>query len=131
VVRPALALLAFISIAVVAAGSVFFRPTPLHGPDAAWGDYPEFLAATRSATHDGDTIALLVPARRGSNDYSYAYFRASYFLAGREVLPVIDDNGRIIAANVRNAQFVAAWHGRLASDRRLLWRAHGGELYGR
>ncbi len=124
-------MLAFISIALVSAGSDFFRPAPLHRLDAAWGDYPEFLAAVRSATHNGVTIALLVPARRGSNDYSYAYFRASYFLAGRAVLPVIDDNGRIIAENVRNAQFVAAWHGRLASNRRLVWRGHGGELFGR
>jgi hypothetical protein len=124
-------MLAFISIALVAAGSVFFRPVPAHRLDEAWGDYPEFLAAIRTTTQNGDTIALLVPARRGSNDYSYAYFRASYFLAGREVLPVIDDNGRIIAGNVRDAQFVAAWHGRLASERPLLWRAHGGELHGR
>lgn len=124
-------MLAFISIAVVSAGSIFFRPMPAHRPDAAWGDYPAFLAAIRSATHNGDTIALLVPARRGSNDYSYAYFRASYVLAGREVLPVIDDHGRIIAGNVSAAQFVAAWHGRLASNRRLIWRGHGGELFAR
>ena len=124
-------MLAFISIAVVSAASVFFRPVPQHPLDAAWGDYPQFLAAVRASTHDGDTIALLVPARRGSNDYSYAYFRASYFLAGREVLPVIDEDGRIIAGNVRDAQFVAAWHGRLASNRRLLWRAYGGEFFAR
>lgn len=124
-------MLAFISIAVVAAASLFFRPLPAHRLDEGWGDYPEFLAAIRDTTHNGDTIALLVPVRRGSNDYSYAYFRASYLLAGREILPVIDDNGRIIANNIRDARFVATWHGHLGSDRPLLWRAHGGELHGR
>ena len=110
-------MLAFISIAIVSAGSVFFRPLPQHPLDAGWGDYPQFLAAVRASTHSGDRIALIVPSRPRSNDHDYAYFRANYFLAGREVLPAQAD-----------AQFVAAWHVPLPPDRRVLWRAHGGAL---
>ena len=115
-------MVAFISIAAVAAASVFFRPTPAHRLDAGWGDYPEFLAAVRDATHDGDTIALIVPARPGSNDSEYAYYRASYLLAGRELRPAADGG---------NALYVAAWHAHIASDRRIIFRAHGGTLAAR
>ena len=112
-------MLAFIGIALISAVSVFFRPLPQHPLDAGWGDYPQFLAAVRASTQTGDRIALIIPSRLGSNDYDYAYFRASYFLAGREVLP---------AQDVRNAQFVAVWHDALPPDRRVVWRAHGGAL---
>ena len=104
-------MLAFISIAVVGAGSALFRPVPAHHLDAAWGDYPQFLEAVRASTHNGDRVALIVPSRPGSNDYDYAYFHASYFLAGREVLPAQAD-----------AQFVAAWQVPLPRDRRIVWR---------
>src|SRR5437660_12626763 len=65
-------------------------------PDRAWPDYPLFLQGVREHTRPGDTIAVIVPAMTWDGGYSYAYYRASYFLTGREVLPLVTrDNGRL------------------------------------
>jgi hypothetical protein len=129
-VRRALALVAFISVALLSiALTIAFTRQRSSSPD--WPDYAEFLAEVRNHTATGDSIALLVPARRGTTDYSYAYFRASYDLAGREVLPVISD-GTVLRENIARAGYVAVWHGRTAGmNRPVVWRGHGGELLGR
>ena len=130
--RRSLAMLAFFSIAALSIDYrtlLGMRVSP--SPDRNWPEYPEFLEEVRNSTRPGDSIALIVPARRGTNDYDYAFFRASYFLAGREVLPLIDAQGRVARENVDKARFVAVWHGRMQSNRPVVWRGRGGELLGR
>src|ERR1041385_1176909 len=56
--------------------------------DRMWLPYAAFLRGVREHTQDGQTIAVLVPTLDWDRGYSYAYYRASYFLAGREVLPL-------------------------------------------
>src|ERR1700688_5097444 len=58
-------------------------------PDRGWSEYPRFLEGVREHTKAGDRIAVIVPGMRWDDGYSYAYYRASYFLTGREVLPLI------------------------------------------
>ena len=51
--------------------------------------------------------AVIVPIMRWETGYSYAFYRASYFLTGREVLPVVTpDNGRL-PQNFRAAKYIA------------------------
>jgi len=71
--------------------------------------YVDFLESVRAHTKNGDTIALVVPQRRWEFGYSYAYYRASYVLAGRTVLPLVWHRNELLAANFAAAQYVAAW----------------------
>ena len=62
--------------------------------------------------------------------YADAYYRASYFLAGREVLPAVTWDDRPHPENVRAARYVAAWQLNVQPAGRgaLVWRGEGGEL---
>ena len=96
--------------------------------DGAWyPQYPRFLEALRAHTVDGQTMALVVPAKQWERGYSYAYYRASYFLAGREVLPIVGPDDRPIPENVARAPMLAAWHVNVRGGRPL-WRGEGGVL---
>jgi hypothetical protein len=96
--------------------------------DRAWyPGYPRFLEGVRAHTVNGQSIALVVPAKRWELGYMYAYYRASYILAGREVLPIVGPDDRTIAENVRRAPMLAAW-GVDARGGRVVWRGEGGVL---
>jgi hypothetical protein len=128
-VRRPLARIAFAALALASIVPTigFLRAQP---PSLDWPDYAEYLSAVAAHTAKGDSIALLVPARGNTNDYEYAYFRASYLLPGREILPVVV-KGRLIPENVQRARYVAMWRGRIALGRPVVWRGHHGELLGR
>jgi hypothetical protein len=91
-------------------------------------DYPAFLEDVRTATRRGDSIALLVPRRTWNDGYSYAYFRASYFLAGREVLPIFDEAGNVLPQNLGRARYLAAWRVRPPRNWRVVMSTHRGTL---
>jgi len=99
-------------------------------PDrGAWEAYPAFLEGVRAHTSPGDSIALVVPAMQWDNGYSYAYYRASYFLAGREVLPLVDRADVPQRANFARAKFVAAWGRRVQAPMlHTVWSGNGGVL---
>jgi hypothetical protein len=78
-------------------------------PDRATPEYPQFLTAVAAATPPGSKIAIFVPMRRWDDGYSYAYYRASYILAGREVLPIVWNDDRLLSANVARADYIAVW----------------------
>jgi hypothetical protein len=86
-----------------------------------------FVAGIRAHTKQGDAIALVLPMRDWER-YSRAYFRGSFALAGRTVLPVIARDGSVVRENVDRAQYVAAWHVRYAGEGTVVWRGHGGAL---
>jgi hypothetical protein len=102
---------------------------PDHG--AWWPDYPLFLLDVRGRTRNGDSIALVVPVTWASG-YDYAFYRASYFLAGREVLPIRMPD-RSLPGNVRMARYVAVWpqSGAVPNSLRLVIAAHRGALFER
>jgi hypothetical protein len=97
-------------------------------PDRQWPDYPRFLAGVREHTKPGDTIAVVVPAMGWDDGYSYAYYRASYFLTGREVLPLVTpENGRL-PENFRAAKYVAAFGVTLRVPADVVWQGERGAL---
>ena len=71
-------------------------------------EYPRFLADVASWTKRGDRIAIFVPARKWNDGYAYAYYRAHYFLTGREVLPLVWSNDRLLRENF-SAEYLAVW----------------------
>jgi hypothetical protein len=97
-------------------------------PDGQWLQYPRFLDEVRARTKPGDSIALIVPARRWEGGYSYAYYRASYFLAGREVLPVVNEQDQPIPQNVHGARYIAAIGVSLRVPADVIWQGEGGAL---
>ena len=101
----------------------------LRWPDGEWIQYPRFLRQVRAHTNDGDTITVIVPARKWDDGYSYAYYRASYFLAGRTVLPLVTSDDHMHPENFRAARYILAWQTQV--DPRLgaiVWRGEGGVL---
>lgn len=98
-------------------------------PDREWEQYPRFLEGVRERTRGGDSIALIVPKMKWDDGYSYAYYRASYFLAGRTVLPLITSDDRPHPENFRDARYIAVWRTSLPQGRRVLvWSGEGGVL---
>jgi hypothetical protein len=138
--RRRLALAVFVALAILAIdpnlfvialsnraaiGSVMARY-----PDRGWDAYPAFLEGVRAHTKAGDTIALVVPTSRWDGGYSYAYYRASYFLAGREVLPVVDRDDAPQPQNFARARYVAAWRRKVQPPIHVVWSGSGGALLG-
>lgn len=97
-------------------------------PDRGFPDYPLFLEGVRMHTKPGDRISVVVPAMN-TDSYRYAYYRASYFLAGREVLPLYY---RMVPhpQNLARADYLALWHS-LPPRARIVWAGHGGVLLSR
>jgi hypothetical protein len=97
--------------------------------DRMWPDYPRFLEGVRAHTQPGDTIAIVVPTLNWDNGYSYAYYRASYFLTGREVLPLSDSGNHLQLLNFRSAKYIAAWRAPLPQAHfTVVWSGAGGVL---
>ena len=94
--------------------------------------YPRFIEAVRASTPPGSTIVILVPTMHWDDGYAYAYYRASYLLSGRTVLPVVWRDDRVLIENVRGAQYVAAWRRQFPEERRrVVFRGAGGVLLAR
>lgn len=77
-----------------------------------------FLGGVRSRTMRGDTIVLVIPPLLQQQADAYR-FRASYHLAGRNVLPAEPEN-------LRRANYVAAWRVPVAGE--VTWAGDGGVL---
>lgn len=98
-------------------------------PDRLAPQYARFLRAVRDQTRDGDSIVIVVPMVRWDDGYAYAYYRASYFLAGREVLPLVTSDDRAHEDNFNAARYVAAWRWNVPpAKHEVVWRGEGGTL---
>ncbi len=97
--------------------------------DRLWPQFPRFIEGVRQHTQNGDSIALVTPTLDWDQGYSYAYYRASYFLAGRQVLPLAMDDKRLEPMNFRRAKYVAVF-GRPFPPSHLtpVWSGDGGTL---
>ena len=97
--------------------------------DRLWPQYPRFLEGVRAHTAPGDRVAIVVPAMQWDRGYSYAYYRASYFLPGRIVLPLVDPEDHPHPENFHEATFVAAWRSNFPQGRSTMaWSGEGGVL---
>jgi hypothetical protein len=97
-------------------------------PDRQWLRYPRFLEGVRAHTKPGDTIAVVVPAMGWDDGYSYAYYRASYYLTGREVLPLVTPENERLPRNFRDARYIAAFGVTLRVPADVVWQGEGGAL---
>jgi len=98
-------------------------------PDGNWQQYPRFLQQVRAHTRGGDSVVIVVPMLKWDDGYSYAYYRASYFLAGREVLPLVTADDRPHPENIRAARYIAGWHMRRQPGLgEVVWEGEGGVL---
>ncbi|MGH9420855.1 MAG: hypothetical protein ACRD3J_12835 [Thermoanaerobaculia bacterium] len=97
-------------------------------PEGRWPQFPRFMAEVRARTKAGDSIALVVPAREWDGGYSDAYYRASYLLAGREVLPVVNEQDEPVPQNLRSARYIAAIGVRFRLPAEVIWQGEGGAL---
>lgn len=97
--------------------------------DGTWQQYPRFLQQVRARTREGDSITAIVPTMKWDDGYSYAYYRASYFLAGRQVLPLITSDDHFHPENFRAVRYVFVWRtpvdGRMGA---VVWAGEGGVL---
>jgi hypothetical protein len=97
--------------------------------DRQWVQYAAFLRGVRAHTRGGETIAVLAPTLDWDHGYSYAYYRASYFLSGREVLPLADEARRVHPENLQRAELVAVWRAAVPpTHRTVVWSGDGGVL---
>jgi hypothetical protein len=97
--------------------------------DGEWKQYPRFLQRIRAYTRPGDSIAIVAPAMKWDDGYSYAYYRGSYFLAGREVLPLVTADDRPHVENFYRARYIATWRGKVPPGRyKVICQAEGGAL---
>lgn len=79
------------------------------GPDLAAPGYAAFLREVKERTPADARVALLVPMRQWSGGYEYAYYRASYALVPREVIPLVDPDDEAHLERAVEADYVAAW----------------------
>jgi hypothetical protein len=102
------------------------------GPDRAFPGYAAFISGARDRIPPDARVAIVVPMRRWNAGYEYAYYRASYILTGREVIPLVDRDDTAHLGRVRGADFVAVWN----MDAQIpgfapLWSHERGVLLGR
>ena len=142
--RRRIALLVFIALAIISVSTdaivfriAFANRAEMHRaftlyPDRGWNEYPKFLEGVRARTQPGDSIAIVAGDMHWDAGYSYAYYRASYFLTGREVLPLVSSDDVKLPANFARAKYIASWH-RNVNDatRHIVWSGDGGVLLGR
>ena len=98
------------------------------GSDRAWPDYPLFLQGVREHTNPGDTVAVIVPIMQWETGYSYAYYRACYFLTGREVLPLVTPDEQHLPQNFRAAKYIAVFGVGLRTPADVVWHSGRGAL---
>jgi hypothetical protein len=99
-----------------------------HASDPGWEQYLVFMDGVRIRTAKGDSIAIMVPARHWDDGYAYAYYRASYVLTGRQVIPLVSPDDRVVMGNLRQATYLAEWRHDLPVNRQVVWSGAGGKL---
>lgn len=117
--RSVLAAAAFLSIAAgsfnaelwraFTAGRAEARAALTELPFAQTPGLRTFLEEVRLRTHEGERIALLIPAAASPQPYRFHYVRAAYLLAGRQTVPLVDDAGRPLIRNLEQADAIASW----------------------
>jgi hypothetical protein len=73
-----------------------------------------FLMGVDARTPPHASIAIWVPFRQWEGGYGYAYYRSSYLLPGKQVVPLLAPNeDRPQFENLAQADYIACWGGRI------------------
>ena len=134
------ALLAFAAIAV---GSFQTLYLDIWRRDAAqmraqWTELPyrklpglrQLLVEADRRTPQGARILLATPHKPGEGGYRYAYARALYILAGRELVPLLDPTSeKRVPLRLESVDYIACW-GDCAAPRgfAVIWKSNDGAL---
>jgi len=100
----------------------------INRPDRRTPDYPAFLSEVARRTRSGESVAIVAPMRHWHSGYSYAYYRATYFLAGRRVVPIVDPDDRLHPERLKETDVIAVWNMPDFTGPEVLWSGHGGVL---
>lgn len=142
--RPRL-VAAAVGLAWVAIGAGVFQPLYLtiHRQDtkalaAMWTEAPfrkiaglrTMLVEVEARTKPGDRVLLVTPHRPWQGGYGYAFRRAQYVLAGRDVIPLLDRARDVVdERSIERAQYVACWPSCAPLEGfDLVWRGEPGML---
>ena len=80
-------------------------------------------------TPPGARILLVLPHRTWKGGYEYGFRRAQFLLYAKRVLPLIDEEGRLLRDNLQRAEYVACWREcELPGGYEILWRGPDGLL---
>jgi hypothetical protein len=90
--------------------------------------YVDFLEGVAARTRPGDSIVIVAPLPHWKTGYGYAYYRASYVLAGREVIPILADDDRVLHERLTQNDYVAVWRMPELPGFEAVWRGHDGAL---
>ena len=125
-IEPQLMQMPFVSRRTLSAILYRWPETQMPGD---WLRYPRFLQQVEERTKEGDKIGVIIPMMKWDDGYSYAYYRASYFLTGREVLPLLTADDQSHMENFYAADYVIVWH-RPVHPRmgKVVWEGEGGAL---
>lgn len=66
------------------------------------------MTAVAEATSPGDRIAVAIPSQPPEG-YAYGFNRSAYLLAGRQLVPLVDRDGRPLDGNFAEADYLACW----------------------
>lgn len=69
----------------------------------------EFMLGVRDRTQPGSRVLILSPHRKYQGGYVYVFSRATYLLAGRTTVPIIDQHDLAHPQNLAEATYVAAF----------------------
>jgi hypothetical protein len=87
-----------------------------------------FLEGVDAHTRPRARIAIRVPFRQWEGGYGYAYYRASYLLPGKQVVPLLAlHEDRVVFSNLGQADYLASYGERIeAPGFESCWQdAHG------
>jgi len=89
-----------------------------------------FLIEVDRTTPRGARIAICLPYTAWEGGYGYGYYRASFLLPGKQVVPLLRLGADVPApGNAALADFVACWGGAPRVDGfAVLWRSGDGVL---
>jgi len=86
--------------------------------DPGPAEFQAFLKEVAVRTQRGDSIALVLPDNMSG--FCYAYYQASYALAGRRLISPL---------KLKKTEYIAAWNREaLLPDHAPVWVGHGGTL---
>ncbi len=87
-----------------------------------------FLQGVDAQTPPGARIAIWLPFHQWEGGYGYAYYRASYLLPGKQVVPLLEQHAdRLNLVNLAQADYLASFDEQIkAPGFESKWRdAHG------
>ncbi|MEO6259708.1 MAG: hypothetical protein ABIP63_05130 [Thermoanaerobaculia bacterium] len=92
--------------------------------------FRRLLETAAARTPPGARIAIALPFQQWEGGYGYGYYRASYLLPGRQVVPLlVPGEDRPALGNLRQADYVLSWRSATALPGFVaIWRSDDGTL---